>query len=143
YRVGVYTNAVPDMAPPGRGALYVELASRELRRAEEVLPEVAAGLCAAGAIEQPEDILFAELRTLRYAYVVFDHHYYEATAAVFAYLASKDIFPRGRYGSWTYNAMEDCILAGREVAAQLAPAETSPGEPASSAATSGQRSRPA
>jgi hypothetical protein len=31
------------------------------------------------------------------------------------------VFPRGRYGSWTYNAMEDCILAGRDVAARLSP----------------------
>ena len=29
------------------------------------------------------------------------------------------IYPRGRYGAWTYNAMEDCVLAGREVAALI------------------------
>ena len=28
-------------------------------------------------------------------------------------------YPRGRYGSWIYNAMEDSILAGREVAEKL------------------------
>ena len=28
YRVGIYTNAVPAMAPPGRGSLYVELSDR-------------------------------------------------------------------------------------------------------------------
>jgi protoporphyrinogen oxidase len=121
YRVGIYSNAVPAMAPPGRGALYVELASRDVRRIEDVLPDVARGLVAAGVIGAPEDILFADLRTIQYAYVVFDHQYYDATAALFRYLAQKDIYPRGRYGSWTYNAMEDCILAGREVAGRLAP----------------------
>jgi protoporphyrinogen oxidase len=120
YRVGIYSNAVPQMAPAGRGSLYVELSSRSVRDAAEVLPDVALGLQAAGIIASPEDILFADLRTIQYAYVVFDHHYYEATATLFEYLAQKDIHPRGRYGSWTYNAMEDCILAGREVAQTLA-----------------------
>src|SRR5262249_52937104 len=119
YRVGVYTNAVPQMAPPGRGSLYVELASRNIARAEDVLPDVVAGLCAAGALASADDILFAELRTIPYAYVVFDHDYSSATETIFQYLAQKSIFPRGRYGSWTYNAMEDCILAGREVAQKL------------------------
>jgi protoporphyrinogen oxidase len=120
YRVGVYTNAVPAMAPPGRGSFYVELSSRNVARAEDVLPDVVAGLQAAGAVETADDVLFADLKTIKYAYVVFDHNYYAATETIFKYLGEKGIFPRGRYGSWTYNAMEDCILAGREVAQKLA-----------------------
>jgi protoporphyrinogen oxidase len=120
YRVGIYTNAVPAMAPPGRGGLYVELAARDVARAEDVLPDVTAGLRAAGVIASADDIQHAELRTLRYAYVVFDHHYDEATRVIFPYLEREGIYPRGRYGAWTYNAMEDCILAGREVANRLA-----------------------
>src|SRR5215813_8471112 len=67
YRVGIYTNAVPTMAPPGRGGLYVELARRDVTRVEEVLPEVARGLVAARAIEVESDVLFADLKTIRYA----------------------------------------------------------------------------
>ena len=48
--------------------------------------------------------------------MVFDHNYYAATRDIFTFLERHDIYPRGRYGAWTYNAMEDCILAGREVA---------------------------
>jgi protoporphyrinogen oxidase len=121
YRVGIYSNAVPAMAPPGRGGLYVELAARDVTRVEDVLPGVVPGLIATGVIDSAEDVLFAELRTLRYAYVVFDHHYYDATATIFRHLEHKGIHSRGRYGSWTYNAMEDCILAGRDVAALLVP----------------------
>jgi len=36
-----------------------------------------------------------------------------------AFLEANGIYPRGRYGAWTYNAMEDCVLAGREVAAVI------------------------
>ncbi|MCS6913908.1 MAG: FAD-dependent oxidoreductase [Myxococcales bacterium] len=120
YRVGIYTNAVPEMAPPGCGSLYVELSDRgPAPRLDDLMPGVAEALCVAGAIATPDDILFAELRELTYAYVVFDDHYYEAVARLRSYLEAHDIYPRGRYGSWTYNSMEDCLLLGREVAGLL------------------------
>ena len=120
YRVGIYTNAVPAMAPPGRGSLYVELSDRGAApRVDDLMPGVAQALAAAGAINSPDDVLFAELKEIKYAYVVFDHAYYSSVATITRFLESNMIFPRGRYGSWTYNAMEDCILAGREVAGKL------------------------
>ena len=61
-------------------------------------------------------MLFAEPKEIQYAYVVFDHLYYASTTAIFRFLEAQDIYPRGRYGAWTYNAMEDCVIAGREVA---------------------------
>lgn len=120
YRVGVYTNAVPSMAPAGQGSLYVELADRGPRPTlDAVLRDVVPGLVAAGAMRSSEDLLFAELRELEYAYVVFDHDYYEALATIVPFLEENRVYPRGRYGSWVYNSMEDCILAGRDVAALI------------------------
>ena len=120
YRVGIYTNAVPSMAPPGSGSFYVELSDRgPAPKVDALLPEVAQAMVAAGAIESAEDILFAELKELKYAYVVFDDHYYGAVATLTKWLEARDVFPRGRYGSWIYNAMEDSILDGREVAGRL------------------------
>jgi protoporphyrinogen oxidase len=108
------------MAPPGRGSLYVELSDRgPLPRVDEIMPEVAQALAAAGAINSADDVLFAELKELKYAYVVFDHNYYSSVATIISYLESNNVFPRGRYGSWIYNAMEDSILAGREIATRL------------------------
>jgi protoporphyrinogen oxidase len=121
YRVGIYSNAVPSMAPPGHGALYVELADRgPMPRLDDLMPDVARALAAAGAINSANDVLFAELKELKYAYVVFDDHYYASVATITRYLEAHDVYPRGRYGAWTYNAMEDCILAGRDVALRLA-----------------------
>jgi protoporphyrinogen oxidase len=123
YRVGIYSNAVPSMAPPGRGSLYVELADRgPAPRLDDILPDVAQALAAAGAINGADDLLFAELKEIRYAYVVFDHAYYASVATITKWLEANAIHPRGRYGSWVYNAMEDCILAGRDVAAKLSAA---------------------
>jgi protoporphyrinogen oxidase len=118
YRVGIFTNAVASMAPPGTGSLYVELADRGAI-SDAVVRQCAEALAQAGALASPEDILFADRKEIEYAYVVFDQHYYAATHAIFHFLESHAIYPRGRYGAWTYNAMEDCVLAGREVAATI------------------------
>jgi protoporphyrinogen oxidase len=123
YRVGIYSNALPAMAPHGRGSLYVELSDRGPAPTgtarDALIRDVAQGLHAAGAIASVDDLLFADMHELTYAYVVFDDHYYAATALIRGWLEQHDIYPRGRYGFWTYNAMEDCILAGREVAATV------------------------
>jgi protoporphyrinogen oxidase len=119
YRVGIYSNALPAMAPHGNGSLYVELSERGALNRDALVRDVAAGLTAAGALASPDDLLFADLHELQYAYVVFDDNYYAATETIRAWLERHDIYPRGRYGSWTYNSMEDCILAGREVAATI------------------------
>ena len=123
YRVGIYSNAVAGMAPAEAASLYVELADRG-PVSDTTLSDVAQGLAAIGAIVSPSDIRFADAREIKYAYVVFDQHYGAATTAIFRFLESHAIYPRGRYGAWTYNAMEDCLLAGREVAGSI---EAAPG----------------
>jgi protoporphyrinogen oxidase len=119
YRVGIYSNAVAAMAPSGGGSYYVELADRGEVTAAAVHASVQ-GLAEMGAITSPADVVFADARVIDYAYVVFDEHYYPATQAIFAFLESHGIYSRGRYGGWTYNAMEDALIAGREVAQTLA-----------------------
>jgi protoporphyrinogen oxidase len=120
YRVGVYSNAVPSMAPAGCGSFYVELSERGPIDVERLVPEVLEALVSAGIVHSKDDLLFADLREIEYAYVVFDDNYYPALAALMPFLESHGIYPRGRYGSWTYNSMEDCLMLGREIAAQLA-----------------------
>jgi protoporphyrinogen oxidase len=123
YRVGIYSNAVASMAPAGAASFYVELADRGPVN-DATLSDVAQGLARIGAIVAPGDIRFADPREIKYAYVVFDEHYSSATTAIFRFLESQAIYSRGRYGAWTYNAMEDCLLAGREVAGSI---EAAPG----------------
>jgi protoporphyrinogen oxidase len=124
YRVGIYTNAVPSMAPPGHGSLYVELSDRGPVPDEgRLLSDVAGALAQAGVISGAGDVLFSELKELKYAYVVFDEHYYDAVGTITRYLEANHVYPRGRYGSWIYNAMEDSILAGREAAERINAAE--------------------
>jgi protoporphyrinogen oxidase len=106
------------MAPAGGASICVEMADRG-PIGDDAVRESAQALAAAGALSSPDDVVFAERKEIQYAYVVFDDNYYPATRAIFGFLEENGIYPRGRYGSWTYNAMEDCVLAGREVAATI------------------------
>jgi protoporphyrinogen oxidase len=54
------------------------------------------------------------LRCIDYAYVIFDHHYYEAVSEVRAFLEQQRIVSAGRYGGWNYSSMEDALLFGRD-----------------------------
>ena len=115
YRVNVFSSAMPTMAPAGGASICVEMSDRG-PTGDEALRQSILALTAAGALTSPDDVVFAERKEIQYAYVVFDDNYYAATRAIFAFLEANGIYPRGRYGAWTYNAMEDCVLAGREVA---------------------------
>jgi protoporphyrinogen oxidase len=118
YRVNVFSTAMPNMAPEGCSSICVEMADRG-PITETALRDTLGALVDAGALGDPGQVVFTEEKQIEYAYVVFDQHYYQATRAIFAFLEAHAIYPRGRYGAWTYNAMEDCVLAGREVAALI------------------------
>lgn len=113
YRVGCYSHFSPDLVPPGAGSLYVELASRSEPDLETLLPEVIAGLTEMRVIDGPAQIRFARLRRIDPAYVIFDHSYYDALAVITPFLDEHRIISTGRYGAWTYSAMEDALLDGR------------------------------
>jgi protoporphyrinogen oxidase len=127
YRVNVFSTAMASMAPAGCSSICVEMADRG-PISDATVRDTTAALVAAGALKDASDVVFADPMQIEYAYVVFDQHYYAATRTIFEFLEANAIYPRGRYGAWTYNAMEDCVLAGREVAAQVdrLPAENVP-----------------
>lgn len=113
FRVGVYSNAIPAMAPPGHGALYVELTDRT---GPPDLPHVFRCLTEMGALHDPGDVVFAHVRDIEYAYVVYDEAHARVTPRLHAWLGERAIRSSGRYGAWIYNSMEDSILDGMEAA---------------------------
>lgn len=116
YRVGCYSHFSDAMAPPGKACLYVELAERSPPDLTEVLPRVSEGLVELGLISTPSEVAFARVRKIDYAYVIFDHAYFDAVATVKAFLDQKHIVPAGRYGNWNYSSMEDALIFGRDAA---------------------------
>jgi protoporphyrinogen oxidase len=118
YRVGVYTNFSPELAPPGRASLYVELASRETPDLATLVPEVARGLVAMGLVASAGDVSFVRARRLEWAYVVYDRAWSEARRVVLDWLDRQHVVCAGRYGAWNYSSMEDALLMGRDAAAR-------------------------
>jgi protoporphyrinogen oxidase len=118
YRVGSFSNACQSMAPAGCSSLYIELSDR-VRPVSELMPEVIEGLIAMQMIQDPAQVLFAEVRRIPMAYVIYDFHYAQARACIHEWLAHHDILSTGRYGDWNYSSMEDALLDGRQAAHYL------------------------
>jgi protoporphyrinogen oxidase len=116
YRVGCYSHFSDKLAPAGKSSLYVELAERRTINPERALAEVTAGLRTLGLIKSEQDIELWRLRTIEYAYVIYDHHYRAALDVIEPYLAEQRIVSSGRYGAWNYSSMEDALLMGRDAA---------------------------
>lgn len=113
YRVGAYTRFSPELAPPGKGSLYVELSDRAEPDLDAAWPGVLQGLTEMGVVRSAADVRFVRLRRLECAYVVFDHAYYPALGVIEPFLAEQRIVSTGRYGAWTYSSMEDALVMGR------------------------------
>jgi protoporphyrinogen oxidase len=113
FRIGIFNNAVASMAPPGAGSLYVELTDRA---GTPKLPEILQALENIGAITAVEDVSRAAVCEIQYAYVIFDDAHDESTRSIQEWLQSVGVHSCGRYGSWTYNSMEDSIIQGMEAA---------------------------
>jgi protoporphyrinogen oxidase len=116
YRVGCYSNFSGRMAPPGKSNLYVELASRNKPDMTALMPEVAGHLVDMGIIQNPEQILFAELQLIDHAYVLYDHAYVGALETIRPFLEAEGIVSAGRYGGWNYSSMDDALVFGRDAA---------------------------
>jgi len=65
------------------------------------------------------DVLFAEPRVIRNAYVLYDAHYGSARQTVVDFLTGIGVRTAGRYGNWEYSSMEDALLGGRAAAEQV------------------------
>ena len=119
YRVGSASAAVSSLAPPGFRSFYVELSGRQPVPPAEAGRAALDALLSLGMIESPEDVKFAEVRTIPQAYVIHDFVYGSARAAVREWLGERDILVAGRSGSWEYSSMEDALLGGRQAARLL------------------------
>ncbi|RYZ01213.1 MAG: hypothetical protein EOO73_36300 [Myxococcales bacterium] len=116
YRVGCYSHFSEKLAPPGKSSLYVELADRRAPNLSRLLPQVVSGLGQLGLLKSERDIELCRVRTLDYAYVIYDHHYRAALDVITPFLDERGIVSTGRYGAWNYSSMEDALLMGRSAA---------------------------
>ncbi|SLM46403.1 putative Amine oxidase [Nitrospira japonica] len=121
YRVGFPMSFSPSLGRSGCSSMYVEISHRpaEQRAPEQLIEQARSGLEQAGILRPDDDLVVADVKDLRYAYVYFDRHRAKAIPAILAELERRGIHSIGRYGRWEHTSMEDAIGQGKRLAEQL------------------------
>lgn len=121
YRAGFPMNFSPALGRPGCSSLYAEISHQP----ETVIPpdvllqQVREGMERAGIFRGDDEIVVADVRDIRYAYVLFDKHRARVLPSILAELERRGIYSIGRYGRWEHTSMEDAIAQGKQLAERL------------------------
>lgn len=121
YRAGFPTNFSPSLGRSGCSSMYVEISHRpnEHQSADQLIERARSGMERAGILRPDDELVVADVKDLRYAYVYFDRHRARAVPAIVAELERRGIYSIGRYGRWEHTSMEDAIAQGQQLAERL------------------------
>jgi len=121
YRVGFPANLSPYMAPSGTSSLSVEISHGPAERPDmvDLRKRVLSALRLCGILYETDVIITEGVIDIRHAYVIFDSFRQDHLADALAFLRRHGIYPLGRYGQWTYSAMEDAVTEGKALAETL------------------------
>ena len=118
YRVGVASNFSKHAAPPKHSSLYTEVSyttTRPLQYSRRKLKErIIEDLHKARLLTSGNSIVTEKSYDLKYAYPLPSKR--NPARQIRDFLKKHSIYSIGRYGSWEYMAMEECILQGRATA---------------------------
>jgi len=121
YRAGFPMNFSPSLGPKGCSSLYVEVSHQPADPISEaeLLRRVRAGLERAEILTPRDQVVVADVKDIRYAYVLFDRHRARVLQAILEELERHGIHSVGRYGRWEHTSMEDAIGQGKMIAERL------------------------
>jgi len=121
YRAGFPMNFSPSLGPPGCSSLYVEVSHQPAHAVPEaaLIQRIRDGLERAGIFRSDDELVVADVKDIRYAYVLFDQHRARVLPTILEELARRGIHSIGRYGRWEHTSMEDAMAQGKQLAEQL------------------------
>ncbi len=107
--------------PKGKGSICVEIPYSKFKPIDKkkAISQSIKDLLRLGIIKSKSDIIGKAAIDIKYAYVIYDHKREMAVNSIIDYLESKDIYCAGRFGTWAYKWMHECILDGRETAKKI------------------------
>ena len=112
----------PDNAPTGCSSLQAELYFNKgikfNKSDKEILEDTIEKFIEMGLFNK-EDLIVKDIRTEKYANVIFDHFIYENRKIVLNYLNELGIISIGRFGEWEYFWSDQSMLSGRDGALNL------------------------
>jgi len=121
YRLGFPGSFSASLLPKNTNSLYIEISysrNKPLDKRNLIRP-VAKNLHNLGLIDSQKDILVQDTNDIKYGYIIYDRKRGPALKKIGNFLERKDIHCLGRYGSWRYLSMEDCLLEGRRISGIL------------------------
>lgn len=112
----------PDNAPEGCSSLQAEIYFNKAEKLKisdsEILEQTIQKLIKMGLFKE-EDLVVKDIRSERYANVIFDHHIYENRKIILNFLKENNIISVGRFGEWEYFWSDQSMLSGRDGALKL------------------------
>jgi protoporphyrinogen oxidase len=112
----------PDNVPYGCSSIQAELYFNKgvkFNKSEnEILEETIEKFVEIGLFKK-EDLIVKDIRTEKYANVIFDHYIYENRKIVLDYLEDIGIISIGRFGEWDYFWSDQSMISGRDGAIKL------------------------
>lgn len=120
FRAGFLSN-FSTSHPPNCSALYAEVAysKEEEVNEEELADRVIEDLVQLQLIKDKKNIIARKIVNIPYGYTIPQMNSRKAVEALLKFLEVHNILSCGRYGSWTYMSVEDCILEGKNIAERL------------------------
>jgi len=120
YRLGSFSNIYPQLAPKGKSSAYIEFTHQENScDIDKFKYESIKLLLDMQLIDSKKDIDFMDYRIIKNGYVIFNDTYFEDIEIFNKFAKNNHIYPVGRYGKWTYSAMENAILDGIEAVEKI------------------------
>jgi len=120
YRIGSFSNIYAQLAPDGKGSAYIEYTHQgDFDKVETLKNESLKMMKDMKIIESEDQIEFMDYRIIKNGYVIYHKEYFDDMKEVNAWCAKCDIQLVGRYGKWTYAAMENAIVEGLEAAEKI------------------------
>ncbi len=112
YRVGFYNNILHT----DKMSIYVEIGQKGIEKVDKkkYLKRVLEDLRKVGIIKTQKVISYAVLEMLP-AYVHISEKTQKEKETIVEFLKEKDVYTIGRYGSWTYCSLEDCIYQAQNL----------------------------
>lgn len=112
----------PDNVPEGCSSLqaeiYINKGVKLDKTDSEILKETINKFIEIGLFKE-EDLIVKDIRSEKYANVIFDHHIYKNRKIVLDYLKDNDVVSIGRFGEWEYFWSDQSMLSGRDGARKV------------------------
>jgi len=118
FRAGFLHNFSDYLVPANKTSIYVEVSYSKDRpiNKNEIVLRIKRDLKKAGLLDKSDNICAEDINDIKYGYPIFDINYRKIREKILRFLTQNNIISCGRYGSWRYMSMEDCLLEGKKIA---------------------------